>query len=459
MSRLARLGLRARLSVALVAVAVLAVGVATLLANHGLDPRVAAAAHSRLHRTADHLASAAEALYRQDGRWTSQTGATLSHVAAIDDLRVRLVDGRGRVVLAGWLQRPGAATSAPVLVGSRPVGTVSVAPAGGHLLTPEEAHLRGSLDRLHVIAAGVSVAAALVLALLLAHGLAEPLRRLRVAAQRIERGELETRVESGGGPELSAVAHAFNRLGETLQHEEELRRASVADLAHELRTPVNGLLARIEAAQDDVLPQEENLAAMHAEAVRLTRLLDDLARLADAEQPGLLLQKRPLALDELAATEAEHWRPLLAEKGLELRLEVEPVRVSGDPDRLAQVLGNLLSNAERYTDRGRVAVRVHRDGAHASLEVEDTGIGIAPDDLKHVFKRFWRGDRSRSRATGGAGIGLAIVRELVRAHDGRVDVESVPGRGTTFRVHLPLADLHRNSRPASQVLRGSPARS
>jgi two-component system sensor histidine kinase BaeS len=454
-----RLGLRARLSVALVAVAVLAVGVATLLSNHGLDPRVTQAAHSRLHRTADHLASAAEALYRRDGRWTEQTAATLSHFAAIDDLRVRLVDARGRVLLAGWQRRPSAVTSAPVRVAGGRVGTLSVAPLSGHLLTPEEAHLRGSLDRLHLLAAGVSVVAALVLALLLAHGLAEPLRRLRLAAQRIERGELDTRVAAGGGAELSEVAHAFNRLAETLQQEEELRRASVADLAHELRTPVNGLLARIEAAQDGVLPPEENLEAMHAEAIRLVRLLDDLAKLADAEQPGLLLDKRPLALDELVASEAEHWRPLLADKGLELELELEPVGVTGDPDRLTQVLANLLSNAERYTDRGRVSVRVRRDGSVALLEVEDTGVGIAADDLKHVFKRFWRGDRSRSRTTGGAGIGLAIVRELVRAHDGRIDVESVPGGGSTFRVHLPLADLHGNSRPASQVLRDVPARS
>lgn len=456
---LGNLGLRARLGVALAAVAVLAVGVATLLSNHGLDPRVTAAAQSRLQRTADHLAAAAGVLYSQDGRWTPQSGETLAHFAAVDELRVRLVDGNGRVLLAGWQRRPAEVTTAPVLLSGRRLGTVSLAPAGGQLLTPEERHLRSSLDRLHLLAAGVSVLAALVLALLLVHGLAVPLRRLRLAAQRIERGELETRVESGGGAELSAVAHAFNRLAETLQQEEELRRASVADLAHELRTPVNGLLARIEAAQDGVLPAEENLEAMHAEAVRLTRLLDDLARLADAERPGLLVEKRRVALDVLVVEEVERWRPLFAERGLALEVETEPLVVAGDRDRLVQILANLLSNAERYTERGGVHVRVRREPGVAVVEVEDTGIGIAPDDLEHVFKRFWRGDRSRSRDTGGAGIGLAIVRELVRAHDGRIDVESVPGRGSTFRVFLPLADLRRIGRPASQDLRGAPARS
>ncbi len=453
-----RLGLRARLGTALTAVAVLAVGVATLLSNHGLDPRVTQAAHARLGRTAEHLAQAAGAVYRQEGRWTPEGGRTLTHVAAIDDLRLRVVDARGRVLAAGWQRRPPVVRSAAVLVDGRRVGSVVVAPVSGHLLTPEESRLRMSLDRLHLAAAAFSVVAAVVLALLLAHGLAGPLRRLRVAAQRIERGELDTRVELGGGPELTSVAHAFNRLADTLQQEEDLRRATVADLAHELRTPVNGLLARIEAAQDDVLPLADNLAAMHDEALRLTRLLDDLSRLADAEQPGLLLAKEPIALDELVVREVERWRPLLDDKHLRLEVSTEPVQVGGDVDRLGQVVANLLSNAARYTDRGQVSVTVRRDGGEAVLEVEDTGIGIAPDDLKHVFKRFWRGDRSRSRATGGAGIGLAIVRELVRAHDGRIDVESVPGRGSIFRVFLPVAGLHKNGRPASQDLRGASAR-
>ena len=162
-----------------------------------------------------------------------------------------------------------------------------VAPLSGQLLTPEEEHLQASLDRLHVIAGAVSVAAALLVAFLLAQTLSGPLRRIRTTAQRIERGELGARVELGGDAEVRAVGHALNRLAETLQHEEELRKESVADLAHELRTPVSGLLSRIEAAQDGVLPDEAaNLEAMHAEALRLTRLLDDLARLAEAERPG-----------------------------------------------------------------------------------------------------------------------------------------------------------------------------
>jgi two-component system sensor histidine kinase BaeS len=195
---------------------------------------------------------------------------------------------------------------------------------------------------------------------------------------------------------------------------------------------------------------------MHAEALRLARLLDDLARLAEAQRPGLLLDKRPVDLAEVGRQQAREFAPHFAEKGIIFGEELEPVLVAGDHDRLSQVAANLLSNALRYTEPGgRVRLRVGRESASAVLEVEDSGVGIASDDLKHIFKRFWRGEKSRSRATGGAGIGLAIVRELVLAHDGRVDVESSPGKGSLFRVLLPApvaGALHENRRPSSRDL-------
>lgn len=442
-----RLGLRSRLALALVGVAVLALGLATYLSNRGLHPRVTASAAARLERSAEHFADIAAAVYVEErGGWTPEARRTLRHLALLDGLRFRLV---------GVFPEP--AATAPIQVSGRRVGTLAVAPVGGKLLTPEEEHLQGSLNRLHLAAGAASVLGALLLAFLLAETLSRPLRRIRAAAQRIEEGDLTVRVEPGGDPEMRAVGHALNRLAETLEHEEEIRKASVADLAHELRTPVSTLLSRIEAAQDGVLADEAtNLEAMHAETLRLARLLDDLARLADAERPGLLIEKQVLDLAELGRREGEVFGPLFASKGVDFATELEPTSVRGDPDRLGQVVSNLLSNALRYTEAsGRVELRVRREDEWAVLEVADTGLGIAPEDLKHVFKRFWRGEKSRSRATGGAGIGLAIVHELVRAHDGRIDVESKPGAGSTFRVSLPALptpELHKKGRGASPDL-------
>lgn len=434
MRTLTRLGLRARLAIALVGVAVLTVGVATFLANRGLDPLVEDAARSRLQSSAEHIAEIAGAVYQDEGGWSPDARETLVHLSELDGLRIAVRSGATRF----GSDLTGAETaSAPVVSAGRTLGWIEVAQEGSGLLTPEESQLRHSLDRLHLAAGAVAVVAALLLAFLLAATLSRPLRRIRVAAERIGHGELGTRVDPVGDPEVRSVALALNRLAETLEHEEEIRKQTVADLAHELRTPVNGLLTRIEAAQDGVLTEPDNLEAMHEEALRLTRLLDDLARLADAEQPGLLLEKRALDLGEVARAVGESFAPRFAERGIGFEIETESVWVEGHSDRLEQVVSNLVSNALRYTEQGGiVSLRLERTGNDAILEVADTGMGIAADDLSHIFTRFWRGDPSRSPATGGTGIGLAIVRELVRAHGGRIDVDSTVGEGSRFRVIL-----------------------
>ena len=439
MSRIGRLSLRARLVLALVGVALLAVALAALLSSLGLDSRLNDAAHARLQRSATHAAGLAAAVYQDAGGWTPSASSELAHLAALDGIRlaVRLPGGRLQPIGAA---PEGATAQAPIRAGGRQLGTVVIAAAGGTLLSPEDQHLRHSLDRLHLAAGAAAAFAALLIALLLAETLSRPLRRIRSAAERLERGDLNARADPGGAPELRSTGRALNRLAETLEHAEELRKASVADLAHELRTPVNGLLQRIEAAQDEVLPLPENLTAMHDEALRLTRLLDDLSRLAEAEQPGLLLDKQPLDLAQVAQAVADSFAPQFAEAGIAFASRLEPAVVAGDPGRLEQIAANLLSNALRYTEAGgSVDLIVHPLAGEAVLEVADTGIGIAPDDLRHIYTRFWRGDRSRSRATGGTGIGLAIVHELVRAHDGRIDIDSTPGHGTRFRITLPAS--------------------
>jgi two-component system sensor histidine kinase BaeS len=334
----------------------------------------------------------------------------------------------------------GAAATAPVRVGGREIGKVVVSRDDGRLFTAEEIQLRDQLLRMHAVAGAVSAAIAVLVALYLAVTLSRPLRSIRAGAEAMSAGDLDARVPESGDDEIGAVAEALNRLAETLQQEESLRKESVADLAHELRTPVQGILARVEAAQDGVLDDEANLAAMHDEALRLTRLLDDLSALAEAERPGLLLETEPVDLAAVAGTQTAAFAASFSDRGIELTSSLSAAVVDGEPKRLEQIVVNLLSNALRYTDAGgTVKVAVRPEGGTAVLEVADTGIGIAPEDLPRVFTRFWRGEKSRSRDTGGAGIGLSIVKELVQAHGGEVTVESTPGEGSVFRVGLPLS--------------------
>jgi two-component system sensor histidine kinase BaeS len=436
-----RWSLRSRLIVALVGVALLTADLATVYSNLNLSSHVSAAAESRVRHAAFHFGEVAAVVYADDGGWTPAARETLRHLAMIDALAVRLVDDSGTVVF----EMPpveGASATAPVTSVGRRLGTVTVSQASGQLLTEEEELLGRQLNRMHLIAGASSAVIALIVALYLAFTLSRPLREIRAGAEAMSVGELDARVREAGDEEVRSVAHALNVLASTLQHEEKVRKANVADLAHELRTPLMGLLGRIEAAQDGVLDDEAaNLQAMHDEALRLGRLLNDLSTLADAERPGLLLSLEPVDLARVAQGQVDAVAERFAAKGVGLTADVTPALVAGDRGRLDQIVANLLSNALRYTDEGgRVTVTVTEAGGQAVLEVADTGVGIPPEDVPRVFTRFWRGERSRSRATGGAGIGLSIVKELVGAHGGRVAVDSEVGKGSMFTVSIPALD-------------------
>jgi len=433
-----RVGLRERLAFALAAVAVLSVAVATVLADAGLDSRLNQFARERLQTAATHTAELATGLYGAQGRWTPGVVTELGHLAEMNGYRLAVLDSGGRLLGPGSLPPIPRATH-PVTVGGHVVGTVTVAPVQGQVLTGEDRSLHARLNRLHLLAGGLALLLGLLAAVLLAPALARPLRRLTESARRMQRGELDVRVAPAGAPELRELGQAFNRLAETLEHLEQIRRDAAADVAHELRTPLAGIVSRIEAAQDGVLPDEHaNLEAMHTEALRLARLIEDLGKLAEAQQPGLTLKKEPIDLRELVDERARIYTDQLQAKGIVLEERLGAASAYGDRGRIVQIVDNLLSNALRYTDAGgTVTIELSKRDGDAQLDVSDTGIGIAGEDLPYIFERFWRGERSRARRTGGAGIGLAIVSELVRAHGGRIDVQSKPGEGSRFRVTLP----------------------
>jgi len=319
----------------------------------------------------------------------------------------------------------------------------------GRVVGQEDSFIEARLQGVRWRGVGLALGFALISAGLVSVTLVRPLRRLTTVTDRMGSGDLDVRADVGGGSELAMLGSAFNRLATTLRREDELRRATAADIAHELRTPVTGIVARIEAAQDGVMADPEaNLAAMHEEALRLARLIEDVGQLAEAEKPAMLVAKARVDLADVAKGRAEAAAHFFRAKGIAFSCDVMAAPVYADASRLEQVVDNLLSNALRYTDAGgevHLAVRAGR--GRAALEVSDSGIGIAPDDQLRVFERFWRSDRSRSRATGGSGIGLAVVREIVDAHDGQVDLESSLGRGTSFRVSLPLLRRERATAP------------
>ncbi|MBI2953845.1 MAG: HAMP domain-containing protein [Chloroflexi bacterium] len=326
----------------------------------------------------------------------------------------------------------------------------------GTIGQPEREFLQ-AVNRSMWVAGAIAVVIAMLLSLLLARQITLPLRGLTLAARRIASGDLSQTVPVKSRDELGELATAFNSMAESLARNEQLRRNMVADIAHELRTPLTIIQGNLEAILDGVTPPTmETVTSIHEETTVLARLVADLRELSLAEAGQLKLQRGPTDLAALLGRAATRHQAAASEKGIALvtRLTEGLPPADVDEQRISQVVDNLLSNALRHTGvGGEIAVAMAQDAArglattdkHATtapsitVSVKDTGSGIPADELSYVFERFYRLDKSRSRASGGSGIGLAIVKQLVEAHGGRAWAESAPGDGATFFFTVPAA--------------------
>jgi two-component system, OmpR family, sensor histidine kinase BaeS len=449
-----RISLMGRLAVTMGAISVAAVALSMTLVYHALDGRLNRLAAAHVESSASRVAAIAAARY-ESGHFSPRALAELVERSRTAGFDITVTDPAGHALTeaANAAPTPRWTAVAPIVAGGRTVGRLELRAVRGDIFGTENTALHKQLNGLLEVCAGLALGLALLAAAIVAATLVRPLRRLTDTAERMSLGDLSARARVGGGAEFAQLADAFNSLASTLAREDELRRAAAADIAHELRTPVAGIVSRIEAAQDGVMEDEAaNLEAMHAEALRLAALIDDVGKLAEAERPDLVISRAPLDLADCCKQRAAMYAGFFAAKGIAFTTHAQPTRMHGDARRLEQVVDNLLSNALRYTDPGgTVELHVSAGVAGCIVEVRDTGIGIAPEDLPHVFDRFWRSDRSRSRATGGSGIGLAVVRELVRAHRGRVEITSELGEGTVARVVLPsgVTALRPALRPAA----------
>jgi len=279
----------------------------------------------------------------------------------------------------------------------------------------------------------------------LARSITVPLRTLSGAVKEIARGNYGQRVQINSGDEVEQVARAFNGMAESLETNNQMRKRLLADIAHELRTPLAVIQGNLEGMLDGVVEMDkEQVNSIYEETVHLNRLIGELRDLSLAEAGQLVLDKRLTDVSQLVVRALSKIKPLADEKGIvvESRLAEVP-QAEIDASRINQVVYNLLTNAIRYTPAGGLIVVAATQAGEGKagwlkLSVSDTGQGIAAEDLPHIFDHFYRADKSRARKSGGSGIGLAIVKQLVEAHGGRVEVESAPGRGSCFYVYLPL---------------------
>jgi two-component system OmpR family sensor kinase/two-component system sensor histidine kinase BaeS len=298
----------------------------------------------------------------------------------------------------------------------------------------------GTLAR-GILGAGVGLAAILIaLAAFFSNRISTPLRQLDAAARSMATGNLQVRVQPGVVREVADLARSFNQMADALENSDRQRRQLTADVAHELRTPLSIIKGRLEGIQDGVYRAEaEQIEGLLDKVALLERLVEDLRLLALADAGQLALHVEPVIPARLLEDARASFAHQAAERNITMRVEAEPVpELTADPQRIAQVLGNLVNNALRHTPPGgSVTLAVRAGPAAALFEVRDTGTGIAPEDLPRIFDRFYRADPSRARASGGAGLGLAIARRIVEAHGGRIWAESTPGQGATVCFTLP----------------------
>ncbi|PKQ15288.1 MAG: sensor histidine kinase [Actinobacteria bacterium HGW-Actinobacteria-7] len=412
-----------------------------------------------MQRIADSVAQVAQDAYPQYGGWTIETLSVIPRVGQMRGVAVQILDKgqtviyddttnlrsiHGAVLGENFILNPtDPVVSSPVTVNNISVGTVRVWAYGeGALLTDRDAQFRsGSLTAL-IAAAVVAMLMASLGGFLYANRLVRPIQRITETAVALRRGDREARTMLEGNDEIAVLARTLDEMADAIEADRELERRLTADVAHELRTPLQAIQATVEAMQDGVLPaDEERLGVVRDETIRLGRLADGILELTRLERGSLAFDIQRIDLSQSVRTAAEAHQALMDARELEFTVEASPgAWVLGDADRLKQAISNLLSNAARYTPPGgRVELRVSNSAKHVNVAVSDTGIGISDEDMSNVFSRFWRADAARATATGGLGIGLAVTKEIIERHKGSIIVGRRPQGGTTFTLRLPRA--------------------
>lgn len=442
-----------RLALAFLTVAVAAIAVFAALTMLSARNEVSGLTDRQREDDLTATAIAAADAYQRAGGWSSADLTGAAAVAARSQATLTVVDANGAVIAAPtdalasmMVEMHGMAAvdtpredpvSAAVVVDGDPVGAVM-------LRFPTEAmeaerHVRDALARTALLGTLIAGMVALVVALYVSVRVTRPVTALTTAAGELAAGRRDARVGTDGPGELRTLAEAFNGMADHLDREDQLRRNLVADVAHELRTPLAILQGATEALIDGVdRPTPEVLGSLNDEVTRLRRLVGDLETLAAAEAAGLRLRIDPVDLADVAASAVDLLRPLADDCGTTITVGLEPAAVIGDADRLHQIAVNLIANAVKFTPAGgAITISTGSDGSSARMEVLDAGPGIPDEDLPHVFERFWRG--ANGDRVKGSGIGLAVVAELVAAHHGTVSAANIAGGGAHLTVTLPAA--------------------
>ncbi len=424
-----------------------------------------------LDRSKSDLLAAATAYYQQNGSWDGVNEALIEKGLVPQSFGpdtngphggqpgggnqgpvppFALADQSGVVVVRGGPFRVGSVVPASqlsqgeaVVVNGLTVGTILNTGIPPNRDPSGDRYLASANQALLIAAVGAGLLA-LLLGIFLARTFTRPLRDLTAAAHAMAEGQLGQNVAVRSKDELGQLTAAFNKMSADLEHSNQLRRQMTADIAHDLRTPLTVITGYLEGLRDGVLkPTPERYEVLFNESRHLQRLVEDLRTLSLADAGELAINRQPVQPGELLERLQQAFQHRAGQQQVSLSLQVEPdlPEIKVDPERMEQVLGNLVSNALRYTPQGggEIALAARREDGGVVLEVKDNGSGIAPDVLQHIFERFYRGDDARQQQGEETGLGLAIAKSIVELHGGRIRAASAgPGQGTSLTIFLPI---------------------
>jgi two-component system, OmpR family, sensor histidine kinase BaeS len=475
--------LRTRLTLSYMLVALLCVLMVSVLANGVLESSFRRYVKDSLEKNAQAVVTQVGSQVNPDGSWDEPALSAVGMSALEQGLIVKVSSPSGRTVWDATVHNNGMCVAIlshmaqnmasryprwhgsytenvyPVRASFRTVGSVTIGYYGPFYLSDQDLTFINSLNRLLLWITLAALALALGIGLFMARRISVPLGRVAAATQKIAAGDRGVLITHRSNVrELDGIATAVNDLSLALKEQEALRRRLTADMAHELRTPLATLQSHLEALLDGIWePDQARLAGLHEEILRINRMVSDLENLARFEGDTASLRRSSTDIRALVAGIVRNHEPQFREKGVFLCLETPggppacgPEIAEDSPrgtadgnapvdsDKISQAVINLLSNALKFTaPGGRVSVRVTGGAEGVRIDVADTGIGISAEDLPRVFERFYRADSSRSRATGGAGIGLSIAKAIIEAHGGSIRARSEPGKGSEFSIILP----------------------
>ncbi len=456
--------LRIKISLSYVLVALLSVALIMVFTNMFLDKNFRKYVRQNQEQKNQQVITSISQQYKDNGSWNINMVETIGVSALENGLIIKVKDISGKVIWDakahnnGMCQRiiehttqnvisrypnvKNTYTEVPYAVNYNhaKVGVVEIGSYGPYYLSDNDLSFINTLNKLLIGVGVFSLFFSLVLGSIMARRLSSPISRVISSAQSIAKGYFTDRIsEKSTTKEICQLTTTINNLAETLEKQEVLRKKMSGDVAHELRTPLATLQSHMEAMIDGIWePDTERLKSCHEEIIRINKMVGDLGRLAKYESESLVLNKETFDISELIQHIIYNFQSEFKNKEIEISFQGEKEEVFADKNKISQVVINLVSNALKYTPNGGI-VNVRVKGAEDITEicVKDNGLGIPEEDLPFIFERFYRADKSRNRLTGGSGIGLTIVKAIIDAHKGRIEVQSKVNEGTEFIISLP----------------------